>query len=160
MKIAVYAGTFDPITKGHISVLSRAAKLFDKVIVAVAADNNKHTLFTLEERKALAEASVKNFDNVEVDTFTGLLVNYAKVRGASALIRGLRMVSDFEYEMQMATFNKDLCHELETVFFSADAELSYISPSQVRSIAGLGGDVNRYVTEEVALALRDKYRNA
>ena len=160
MKIAVYAGTFDPITKGHISVLSRAAKLFDKVIVAVAADNNKHTLFTLEERKALAEASVKNFDNVEVDTFTGLLVNYAKVRGASALIRGLRMVSDFEYEMQMATFNKDLCHELETVFFIADAELSYISSSQVRSIAGLGGDVNRYVTEEVARALRDKYRNA
>ena len=160
MKIAVYAGTFDPITKGHISVLSRAAKLFDKVIVAVAADNNKHTLFTLEERKALAEASVKNFDNVEVDTFTGLLVNYAKVRGASALIRGLRMVSDFEYEMQMATFNKDLCHELETVFFIADAELSYISSSQVRGIAGLGGDVNRYVTEEVARALRDKYRNA
>ena len=159
MKIAVYAGTFDPITKGHISVLSRAAKLFDKVIVAVAADNNKHTLFTLEERKALAEASVKNFDNVEVDTFTGLLVNYAKVRGASALIRGLRMVSDFEYEMQMATFNKDLCHELETVFFIADAELSYISSSQVRGIAGLGGDVNRYVTEEVARALRDKYRN-
>ena len=160
MKIAVYAGTFDPITKGHISVLSRAAKLFDKVIVAVAADNNKHTLFTLEERKALAEASVQNFDNVEVDTFTGLLVNYAKARSASALIRGLRMVSDFEYEMQMATFNKDLCHELETVFFIADAELSYISSSQVRSIAGLGGDVNRYVTEEVALALRDKYRNA
>ncbi len=159
MKIAVYAGTFDPITKGHISVLSRAAKLFDKVIVAVAADNNKHTLFTLEERKALAEASVQNFDNVEVDTFTGLLVNYAKARSASALIRGLRMVSDFEYEMQMATFNKDLCHELETVFFIADAELSYISSSQVRGIAGLGGDVNRYVTEEVARALRDKYRN-
>ena len=160
MKIAVYAGTFDPITKGHISVLSRAAQLFDKVIVAVAADNNKHTLFTLEERKALAEASVKGFTNVEVDTFTGLLVNYAKVRGASALVRGLRMVSDFEYEMQMATFNKDLCHELETVFFIADAELSYISSSQVRGIASLGGDVERYVTEEVAEALRRKYRNA
>ena len=95
MKIAVYAGTFDPITKGHISVLSRAAQLFDKIIVAVAADNNKHTLFTLEERKALAEASVKGFSNVEVDTFTGLLVNYAKAGGASALVRGLRMVSDF-----------------------------------------------------------------
>ncbi len=160
MKIAVYAGTFDPITKGHISVLSRAAQLFDKVIVAVAADNNKHTLFTLEERKALAESSVKAFDNVEVDTFTGLLVNYAKKRGASALVRGLRMVSDFEYEMQMATFNKDLCHELETVFFIADAELSYISSSQVRSIAGLGGNVDRYVTEEVAKALQDKYQNA
>jgi len=141
-------------------VLSRAAQLFDKVIVAVAADNNKHTLFTLEERKALAEASVKGFANVEVDTFTGLLVNYAKARGASALVRGLRMVSDFEYEMQMATFNKDLCHELETVFFIADAELSYISSSQVRGIASLGGDVERYVTEEVAEALRRKYGNA
>ena len=160
MKIAVYAGTFDPITKGHISVLSRAAQLFDKVIVAVAADNNKHTLFTLEERKALAEASVKGFANVEVDTFTGLLVNYAKARGASALVRGLRMVSDFEYEMQMALFNKDLNEELETVFFIADAELSYISSSQVRGIASLGGDVERYVTEEVAEALRQKYGNA
>ena len=160
MQIAVYAGTFDPITKGHLSVLSRAAKLFDKVIVAVAADNNKHTLFTLEERKALAEASVKAFANVEVEAFTGLLVEYAKQRGASALIRGLRMVSDFEYEMQMATFNKDLCQELETVFFIADAELSYISSSQVRSIAGLGADVNRYVTEEVAQALRVKYESS
>ena len=108
----------------------------------------------------MAESSVKAFDTVEVDTFTGLLVNYAKKRGASALVRGLRMVSDFEYEMQLATFNKDLCHELETVFFIADAELSYISSSQVRSIAGLGGNVDRYVTEEVAKALQDKYQNA
>lgn len=159
MKIAVYAGTFDPITKGHLSVLSRAAVLFDQVIVAVAADNNKHTLFSLEERVALAEASVQQFSNVVVEGFSGLLVNYAKEKGASALVRGLRMVSDFEYEMQMATFNKDLCHELETVFFIADAELSYISSSQVRSIASLGGAVERYVTEEVAEALHQKYRN-
>ncbi len=158
MRIAVYAGTFDPITKGHLSVLSRAAALFDKVIVAVAADNNKHTLFTLEERKTLAESSVKDLPNVEVEAFTGLLVEYAKKKGASALIRGLRMVSDFEYEMQMATFNKDLCHELETVFFIADAELSYISSSQVRSIASLGGAIDRYVTEDVAQALQQKYQ--
>ena len=157
MKIAVYAGTFDPITKGHLSVLSRAATLFDKVIVAVAADNYKHTLFTLDERKALAEASTSHLSNVEVATFTGLLVEYAKNIGASALVRGLRMVSDFEYEMQMATFNKDLCHELETVFFIADADLSYISSSQVRNIASLGGNVDRYVTKEVAEALRQKY---
>lgn len=158
MKIAVYAGTFDPITKGHLSVLSRAAALFDQVIVAVAADNNKHTLFTLEERKALAEASVQQLPNVTVEAFTGLLVEYAKSKGASALVRGLRMVSDFEYEMQMATFNKDLCHELETVFFIADAELSYISSSQVRGIASLGGNVERYVTEAVAQALKEKYK--
>ena len=157
MKIAVYAGTFDPITKGHISVLTRAAALFDKVIVAVAADNNKQTLFTLEEREALARVSVQHLPNVEVDAFTGLLVEYAKRKGASALVRGLRMVSDFEYEMQMATFNKDLCYELETVFFIADAELSYVSSSQVRSIASLGGAIDRYVTEEVAEALHRKY---
>lgn len=157
MKIAVYAGTFDPITKGHLSVLSRASALFDKVIVAVAADNNKHTLFTLEERKALAEASTSHLPNVEVEAFTGLLVEYAKSKGASALVRGLRMVSDFEYEMQMATFNKDLCHTLETVFFIADADLSYISSSQVRNIASLGGNVDRYVTEAVAEALKQKY---
>jgi len=159
MKIAVYAGTFDPITRGHLSVLSRAAALFDKVIVAVAADNNKHTLFTLDERKALAQSSTAHLPNVEVEAFTGLLVEYARQKGASALVRGLRMVSDFEYEMQMATFNKDLCQELETVFFIADAELSYISSSQVRSIASLGGAVDRYVTEEVAEALRQKYQN-
>ena len=158
MKTVLYPGSFDPFTNGHYDLVCRAAQLFDKVIVAVAADNNKHTLFTLDERKALAEASVKDFGNVEVEAFTGLLVNYAKAKGASALVRGLRMVSDFEYEMQMATFNKDLCHELETVFFIADAELSYISSSQVRGIASLGGNVERYVTAEVAEALKQKYQ--
>jgi pantetheine-phosphate adenylyltransferase len=158
MKTVLYPGSFDPFTNGHYDLVCRAAQLFDKVIVAVAADNNKHTLFTLDERKALAEASVKEFGNVEVEAFTGLLVNYAKTKGASALVRGLRMVSDFEYEMQMATFNKDLCHELETVFFIADAELSYISSSQVRGIASLGGNVERYVTAEVAEALKQKYQ--
>ncbi len=158
MRIAVYAGTFDPITKGHLSVLSRAAALFDQVIVAVAADNNKNTLFSLDERKVLAAESTAHLPNVAVESFTGLLVEYAKQKGASALVRGLRMVSDFEYEMQMATFNKDLCHELETVFFIADAELSYISSSQVRGIASLGGNVDRYVTENVAHALQQKYQ--
>ncbi len=159
MKIAIYAGTFDPITNGHLNVLASAAKVFDQVIVAVAADNNKQTLFTLEERTALAKSSTSHLENVRVEAFSGLLVKFAQEKGATALVRGLRMVSDFEYEMQMALFNKDLCAQLETVFFIADAEHSFISSSQVRNIASLGGNVEKYVSTAVAAALQEKYQN-
>lgn len=158
MKTAVYAGTFDPITSGHLSVLSSAARVFDRVIVAVAADNNKNTLFSLEERTTLARESAAHLSNVEVEAFSGLLVSFAKQKGATALVRGLRVVSDFEYEMQMAMFNHDLCDELETVFFIADAEHSFISSSQVRNISSLGGNVDKYVSPAVAQALQEKYR--
>ena len=159
MKTAVYAGTFDPITDGHLSVLSSAAKVFDEVIVGVAADNNKKTLFTLEERTQLAKLSTAHLNNVRVEAFSGLLVNFARSQGATALVRGLRVVSDFEYEMQMALFNKDLCSNLETVFFLADATHSFISSSQVRNIASLGGDISKYVSEPVVKALRRKYQD-
>lgn len=159
MKTAVYAGTFDPITDGHLSVLSSAAKVFDEVIVGVAADNNKKTLFTLEERTQLAKLSTAHLNNVRVEVFSGLLVNFARSQGATALVRGLRVVSDFEYEMQMALFNKDLCSDLETVFFIADATHSFISSSQVRNIASLGGDISKYVSEPVVKALRRKYQD-
>lgn len=159
MKIAIYAGTFDPITNGHLNVLTSAAKVFDQVIVAVAADNNKQTLFTLNERTALAKSSVSHLENVKVEAFSGLLVKFAQEKGATALVRGLRMVSDFEYEMQMALFNKDLCTQLETVFFIADAEHSFISSSQVRNIASLGGNVEKYVSAAVVAALQKKYHN-
>ena len=159
MKTAVYAGTFDPITDGHLSVLSSAAKVFDEVIVGVAAGNNKKTLFTLEERTQLAKLSTAHLNNVRVEAFSGLLVNFARSQGATALVRGLRVVSDFEYEMQMALFNKDLCSDLETVFFIADATHSFISSSQVRNIASLGGDISKYVSEPVVKALRRKYQD-
>ena len=159
MKTAVYAGTFDPITDGHLSVLSSAAKVFDEVIVGVAADNNKKTLFTLEERTQLAKLSTAHLNNVRVEAFSGLLVNFARSQGATALVRGLRVVSDFEYEMQLALFNKDLCSDLETVFFIADATHSFISSSQVRNIASLGGDISKYVSEPVVKALRRKYQD-
>ena len=159
MKTAVYAGTFDPITDGHLSVLSSAAKVFDEVIVGVAADNNKKTLFTLEERTQLAKLSTAHLNNVRVEAFSGLLVNFARSQGATALVRGLRVVSDFEYVMQMALFNKDLCSDLETVFFIADATHSFISSSQVRNIASLGGDISKYVSEPVVKALRRKYQD-
>ena len=159
MKTAVYAGTFDPITDGHLSVLSSAAKVFDEVIVGVAADNNKKTLFTLEERTQLAKLSTAHLNNVRVEAFSGLLVNFARSQGATALVRGLRVVSDVEYEMQMALFNKDLCSDLETVFFIADATRSFISSSQVRNIASLGGDISKYVSEPVVKALRRKYQD-
>ena len=159
MKTAVYAGTFDPITDRHLSVLSSAAKVFDEVIVGVAADNNKKTLFTLEERTQLAKLSTAHLNNVRVEAFSGLLVNFARSQGATALVRGLRVVSDFEYEMQMALFNKDLCSDLETVFFIADATHSFISSSQVRNIASLGGDISKYVSEPVVKALRRKYQD-
>lgn len=136
-----------------------AAKVFDEVIVGVAADNNKKTLFTLEERTQLAKLSTAHLNNVRVEAFSGLLVNFARSQGATALVRGLRVVSDFEYEMQMALFNKDLCSDLETVFFIADATHSFISSSQVRNIASLGGDISKYVSEPVVKALRRKYQD-
>lgn len=158
MKIGIYAGTFDPVTKGHLSILQKAAKVFDLVIIAIAADNNKKNLFSLEERQRLVEESIGQMENVIVESFSGLLVDYAAKKNAAALVRGLRAVSDFEYEMQMAMFNKDLAQGLETIFFIADAEYSFISSSQVKNIASLHGKVDKYVSPAVEEALKEKYQ--
>lgn len=157
MKIAVYSGTFDPITNGHMSIIKRAIGLFDKVYIAVAEETYKNTLFDVEERVALVKESVADLENVEAEKFTGLLVDYAQSRGAVAVVRGLRVISDFEYEMQMASFNRHLNPHIETVFFTADGEFSMVSSSMIRNIASLHGDIQDFVPAPVYEALRKKY---
>ncbi len=157
MRIAVYPGTFDPVTNGHLSILKRAMRVFDVIIAAVAVDNNKNTLFSLEERTALLQESVKDLPNIQVEAFSGLLVDYVKRKQATAIIRGLRVVSDFEYEMQMAAFNKDLYDGAETIFFTADTEYSFVSSSMIKSIAVLDGDISHFVPEVVYHGLRRRY---
>lgn len=157
MKIAVYSGTFDPVTNGHLSVLERGVNIFAKVIVAVATNNYKETLFSVEERVALIEESVKHLSNVSVERFDGLLVEFAKSKGAVAILRGLRVISDFEYEMQMASFNKHLNPDIDTVYLTADSACSFISSSMIRNIAQLNGDIDKFVPSNVAKALKKKY---
>lgn len=157
VKVAVYPGTFDPVTNGHLSILERSARVFDRTIVAVAVDHNKNTVFDLEERLTLLAESVTHLDNVEVEVFSGLLADFAKAKQAVAIVRGLRVVSDFEYEMQMAAFNKHLYADCETVFFTAATKFSFVSSSMIKSIAVLDGDVSPFVPEIVAKAMRVKF---
>lgn len=159
MKIAVYSGTFDPVTYGHLTVLERAAKLFDRIYVAVAVDNYKKTLFTIDERLDLITRSTAHLDNVFAEKFSGLLVDFAKEKEAVAIVRGLRVISDFEYEMQMASFNKHLAQGIDTVFFTADSHYSFVSSSMIRNIASLGGCVSAFVPPAVEKALKEKYGN-
>ena len=149
MKKAVYSGTFDPVTNGHLSVLDKASKMFDQVVVAVAYDNYKKSLFTYEERVNLLKECTKHLENVVVVGFEGLLVEYAKSIDAVAIVRGLRMVSDFDYEMQMAAFNKHLAPNIDTVFFAAHNDFTYISSSMIRNIAQLDGDIGFFVPQAV-----------
>ncbi|MDO4280316.1 MAG: pantetheine-phosphate adenylyltransferase [Peptococcaceae bacterium] len=156
MRIAVYTGTFDPITNGHMSIIERAVGLFDKLYIAVAEETYKHTMFTVDERVELVRKSTSHFDNVEAEKFSGLTVDYAKERGAVAIVRGLRVISDFEYEMQMASFNRHLNPEVETVFFTADGEFSMVSSSMIRNIASLHGDISDFVPLAVNEALKSR----
>ena len=157
MKRAIYAGSFDPITNGHLDVLSRAAKVFDQVIIAVAVNVEKKCLFTPEERVALLHESVAEFANVRVTHFNGLLVEFAKVEKACAIIRGLRALSDFEFEFQMALMNRHLEPSLETLFLMPKEEYSYVSSRLVREVARLGGDVSSFVPACAQRALRAKF---
>jgi pantetheine-phosphate adenylyltransferase len=151
----VYPGTFDPITCGHEDVVRRAAGLFGEVIVAVA-ESRSHTLFTLSERVAMAQEVFANYDNVKVEGFNDLLMSYVRSKDARVVLRGLRAVSDFEYEFQMAGMNRSLHPDVETVFLTPAEKYTFISASMVREIARFGGDVSKFVSPSVAAKLKDK----
>ncbi|MCW9023576.1 MAG: pantetheine-phosphate adenylyltransferase [Gammaproteobacteria bacterium] len=156
--IAIYPGTFDPITNGHSDLIQRATHLFDQVIVAVAVSSNKNTVFPTEQRVALAQEVLAGLPNVEVCSFDNLLVDFVKARGAQVILRGLRAVSDFEYEFQLASMNRHLNPEIETVFLTPAEQYAYISSSLVREIAVLDGDVSPFVHTKVVAALKSQLR--
>lgn len=157
MKIVVYPGTFDPITNGHVDLVERACRLFDRVVLAIASSERKGPLFSLRERIDLAQAALSHVDNVEVRGFDYLLVNFVRDRGACGVVRGLRAVSDFEYEFQLANMNRALAPDVESVFLTPSEKLSYISSSLVREIASLNGDISPFVPAVVATALKSKF---
>lgn len=162
MKIAICPGSFDPVTIGHVDIIHRAAKLFDKVIVVVMVNYHKpDSYFSAEERVELLRRSLTDIDNIEIDMHGGLLAEYAKNKGACAVVKGLRAVSDFEYEFQQALTNKKLNPELETVFVISNAENMYLSSSVVKQVCGFGGDISEFVPAEVCddIIKRIKERN-
>jgi pantetheine-phosphate adenylyltransferase len=158
MRRAIYPGSFDPVTNGHLDIIERARKLFDEVIVAVAHNDAKAPLFTLEERLDLLRSTMGKIDNVRVDSFDGLLVEFARTREAIAVIRGLRAISDFEFEFQMALMNRKLEARVETIFLMPTEEYTYLSSRIVKEIARLGGDVSKFVPPPVAKALAAKIK--
>ena len=156
-KIAVYPGTFDPLTNGHVSLILRGLNLFDRIVVAVAKDTTKGTVFSLEERVEMARKALAGHERVTVEPFGGLLVEYAENRGAHVILRGLRAVSDFEYEFQLALMNRKLKRKVETLFLMTDYRWLYISSTIVKDVAKNGGDVIDLVPEVVYKALRRRY---
>jgi pantetheine-phosphate adenylyltransferase len=158
MKTIVYPGTFDPITNGHVDLIERASKLFDKIIIGIASNQKKSPLFTVDERIHLATVAVAHLDNVEIIGFDYLLVNFVKDCNAEAVMRGLRAVSDFEYEFQLANMNRALSPELESIFLTPSEKFSYISSSLIREISALKGDASKFVPPHVAAALLEKFK--
>ncbi|MBR0276839.1 MAG: pantetheine-phosphate adenylyltransferase [Clostridia bacterium] len=156
-KIAVYPGSFDPCTNGHLDIIERSAKIFDKIIVAVLINSSKKPTFSVEERIALLKKATEHIDNVEIDVFQGLLAEYAQLKGAKTIVKGLRAVSDFEYEFQMALTNKKLNPDIETLFMTATAENMYLSSSIVREVARLNGTIDGMVPEKIKDLIYKKY---
>ncbi|MFN2477352.1 MAG: pantetheine-phosphate adenylyltransferase [Chthoniobacterales bacterium] len=158
MRRAIYPGSFDPVTNGHLDVIDRARKLFDEVIVAVAHNDQKQPLFTLEERLELLRATIGNIERVQIAPLAGLLVDFAVQQGATAVVRGLRAVSDFEFEFQMALMNRKLEPNVETIFLMPKEEYTYLSSRIVKEIARLGGDIAKFVPAPVVEALARKQK--
>jgi pantetheine-phosphate adenylyltransferase len=158
--LAIYAGTFDPLTLGHMDLIERSAEIFERVILAVAVDSGKHPLFGIEERVSMGKEVIRNMDNVTVEPFQGLLVDFARAKGARVLIRGLRAYSDFEYEFQMALTNRKLAPEVETLFMMPKEIHSYVSSSTVREVAALGGDTSDFVPPAVQKCIDRKFGRA
>ncbi len=158
MRIGIYPGTFDPITNGHLDIIKRGRQLFDKLYVVIPINPNKKTFFTLDERIDLLKEVLKDFNNVEVTSTDQLTVDFACKVGATVMLRGLRMVSDFEYELQLATLNRTLKPDLETIFIMASHEFSFLSSGSVKEIAAFGGSFEQFVPLPVAVALKKKYK--
>ena len=154
--IAVYPGTFDPLTNGHVDIITRGARLFDRIVVAILVNSEKAPLFSMAERVEIARAVFKEYANVEVDTFDGLLVDYVERRKARVIVRGLRAISDFEFEFQLALMNRRLNSEIETVFMMPAEQYSYISSRLIKEVFALGGRVHGLVPDMVEARLRDK----
>lgn len=154
---AIYPGTFDPITLGHADLACRASKLFDRIIIGVASSPKKKTLFSLEERTAMAEEVFADKSTIEIDSFNGLLINFAKDKNATVIIRGMRAVSDFEFEFQLASMNRSLAPDIESVFLTPTEKFSFLSSTLVREVSQLGGDVSKFVHPLVKTALEEKY---
>ena len=155
----IYPGTFDPITNGHVDLVERASRLFDKVVLGIAHSEKKTPLFSLEQRVALCKASLSHLDNVEVVGFSNLLIDFAREQGARCVLRGLRAVADFEYEFQLANMNRAMYPDFESIFLTPSEHLSYLSSSLVREIAALDGDISPFVPEPVNAAVRERYPN-
>lgn len=157
-KIAIIPGSFDPITNGHLDIIERSSSIFDEIIVAILVNPDKKYLFSLEERIEMIEKSVKNIKNIKVDSFSGLLVNYAKSVNSKIIVRGLRAVSDFEYEMQLTSMNKTLDETIETFYMMTNTKYSFISSSIVKGVSGFGADLSKFVPKIVSEKLEKKLK--